>query len=283
MKYKILVIVFFSLQLCSAQAGAGKAFVEVLELLFKQSAKQIDEIPNDIVAIQGIKTVAKPLLKEFSNYDKNSDEYKIINIIINDLEVCNANDINKYLSFVDFYVHSKSPIKNTLLNSKSKKFYKRYKTNCSIDDIDILGIGTSIDGVNKFAYVAVTGYGLASGFMSITYKSITTFKFENTNWKIWDDIAVDENIKILKQNWWFYDRANSKCDLLDQDDIIQPLNVLENSEGLNCSTGGLIKENFLIVNCKIKEIDTNLIYFKAKNKCEKFGSSLRKKNEINNP
>ncbi len=283
MKYKIIIIIFLTLQSYSTQAGVGKILVEMLEPLFKQS----DEIPqnivtkNDTVAIQGIKTVARPLLKELSHYNKNSDEYKIINIIANDLEICNANDINKYLDYVNFYVHNKSPIKNTLLSSENKDFYKRYKINCSIDDIDILGIGTSIDEVNKFAYVVVTGYGLVSGFVSLTYKSIMTFKLENTSWKLWNEVLVDENIKILKQNWWSYNREISKCELLNKDDALQPLNILENSEGINCSTGGLIKENFLIISCKSKEIDGNLIYFKTKNECRKFGSSPRK-NNINN-
>ena len=238
MKYKIIVIVFLALQSYSTQAGVGKILVEILEPLFKQSAKQVDEISkntlttNDILAIQGIKIVARPLsslqdeshiddkntkpmrsldeifgeddeliLKELSNYDKNSDEYKIINIIANDLELCNTQDINKYLSFIDLYVHNKSPVKDTLLSSENKNFYKRYKINCSIDGIDILGIGISVDEVNKFVYVEVTGNALISGFMNLSYKSIITFKFENSIWKLWDEVIVEKNIKILDQNW----------------------------------------------------------------------------------
>ena len=323
MKYKIIVIVFLVLQSYSTQAGVGKILVEILEPLFKQSAKQVDEISkntlttNDILAIQGTKIVARPLsnlqdeshiddkntkpmrsldeifgeddeliLKELSNYDKNSDEYKMINIIANDLELCNTQDINKYLSFIALYVHNKSPIKDTLLSSENKKFYKRYKINCSIDGIDILGVGTSVDEVNKFAYVEVTGNNaFISGVINLSYKSIITFKFENSIWKLWDEVIVEKNIKILDQNWWSYGRKSSKCELLDKYNILQPLNVLvsESYKEFNCSTNGVIKENFLIVSCKSKEIDTNLIYSKTKSQCEKIGSLLRKNNEINNP
>ena len=333
MKYKIIVIVFLVLQSYSTQAGVGKILVEILEPLFKQSVKQVDEISkntlttNDILAIQGIKIVARPLsnlqgeshiddkntkpmrsldeifgeddelilkelskeddeliLKELSNYDKNSDEYKIINIIANDLELCNTQDINKYLSFIDLYVHNKSPIKDTLLSSESKDFYKRYKANCNVNDINILGI--SIDEVNKLAYVEVTGNNaFISGVINLSYKSIITFKFENSIWKLWDGVIVEKNIKILDQNWWSYGRKSSKCELLDKYNILQPLNVLvsESYKEFNCSTNGVIKENFLIVSCKSKEIDTNLIYSKTKSQCEKIGSLLRKNNEINNP
>lgn len=279
MKYKFIVVIFLVFYTCSLQAGFGKMIAEILESVAKNSTKHIDDVspnilPKDINVIQ----TSKIIMKQLSHYEKNSVEHKVISIIANDLEACNSYNTNKYINFIKSFVHEKSPIRDVLQSKNYLDYYQRYKINCQISEINFLGTGDSIDGISKFAYLEISGKSSIYGLINMTFKKITTFKYDGMYWKIWDEVIIEENLKILEQNWWFYHKDKSMCELLDKDDLLQPFILLENEnfQEFNCSTEGLVKKKQLIVSCKVGQLNgSNFVYFLTKNECKDFEKLIK--------
>ncbi len=283
MKYKLITVFCLAFYTCSSQAGVGKIVLEILEAITSKSVKHVADVPStviiptDVVVVQTTRPV-RVLAKELSSYDPDSVEYKITNLIADDLEVCNSFDIKKYINFIKSSVHGESPIKEVLQSTESLEYFQRYRKSCHVDSIKFLGNGLSIDEINKFAYVEISGDISISGLMGATFKNIETFRLDGNHWKVWNTVSIEMNAQVLEQNWWVYDNDKMEC-LLNaglEDGFFQPLTLLENFKQLNCTTEGL-KQEILLVSCKNKDLEqnNNYVYFSAKNKCKKFWESIR--------
>ncbi|RDH84509.1 MAG: hypothetical protein DIZ80_03245 [endosymbiont of Galathealinum brachiosum] len=280
MYIRFILFVLMLLSFSVSHAGAGKIFSELLEPIVRKGAKYFDEAPigvgpvEVVGSVQGQKYLYKDLLSRLTK-DKNSVEYKVASLVIEEVKKCNVG-VNDYLEFLKINVHNESPIKNALFDEESIKYMNRYKVVCDVKDIKFLGSGESVDEINEFAYAEVTGVITVPGLFEIQSRSIDSFKLLVDNWKVWDVVALELDAEMTTKDWWMYDREAKKCSILDDKEDVHPLALLEQNDELKCSTKGVINDS-LLVRCNSEELRSkhNIAYFTNRKACEKFGNSIR--------